>query len=65
MSFCQDMFLERISNYVAKPTILSIILHGFKWFNSVDSKVIFFFLISDKKIDFIGQLFDANTNIKS
>ena len=46
-----------------------MILSEFIWFNSniikVDSKPVQFSFFSDKKLNFIGQLFNDNGNIKS
>ena len=50
LSFYQDIFIKWINNYTAKPTLPSMILSEFIWFNSnikVDSKPVhfsFFFL---------------------
>ena len=44
-----------------------MILCEFIWFNSnikVDSKSVHFSFFSDKNLDFIGQLFNDNGNIK-
>ena len=66
-SFYQDIFIKWINNYTAKPTLPSMILSEFIWFNSnikVDSKPVHFSFFSDKNLNFIGQLFNENGNIK-
>ena len=66
-SFYQDIFIKWINNYTAKPTLPSMILSEFIWFNSnikVDSKPIHFSFFSDKNLNFIGQLFNDNRNMK-
>ena len=65
--FYQDIFIKWINNYTAKPTLPSMILSEFIWFNSnikVDSKPVHFSFFSDKNLNFIGQLFNENGNIK-
>ena len=65
--FYQDIFIKWINNYTAKPTLPSMILSEFIWFNSnikVDSKPVHFSFFSDKNVNFIGQLFNENGNIK-
>ena len=64
-SFYQDIFIKLINNYTTKSTLRPIILSEFIWFNSnikVDSKPVYFF--SDKNLNFIGQLFNNNGNVK-
>ena len=64
-SFYQDIFIKWINNYNEKPTLPSMILSEFIWFNSnikVDSKPVHFSFFSDK--NFIGQLFNDNGKIK-
>ena len=59
--------IKWINNYTAKPTLPSMMLTEFIWFNSnikVDNKPVNFFLFSDKIWNFIGQLFNDNGNIK-
>ena len=66
-SFYQNIFIKWINNYTAKPTLPSMILSEFIWFNSyikVDNKPVHFSFFSDKKVNFIGQLFNENGNIK-
>ena len=65
--FYQDIFIKWINNYTAKPTLPSMILSEFIWFNSnikVDSKPMHFSFFSDKNLNFIGQLFNDNRKIK-
>ena len=65
-SFCQDIFIKCINTCTAKPTLPSMILPEFSWFNSnikVDSKPVHFSFFSDKNLNFIGQLFNDNGNI--
>ena len=53
--------------FTSKPTLQSMILSEFMWFNSnikVDSKPLNFSFFSDKNLNFIGQLFDDNGNVK-
>ena len=50
-SFYQDIFIKWINNYTAKPTLPSMILPEFIWFNSnikVDSKPVHFSFILTK-----------------
>ena len=58
-SFYQDIFIKWINNFTSKPTVPSMILSEFIWFNSnikVDSKPVhFFFFYSDKNLNFVGQ----------
>ena len=66
-SFYQDIFIKCINNFTSKPTLPSMILSEFIWFNSnikVDSKPVHFSFFSDKNLNFIGQLFNDNGNIK-
>ena len=66
-SFYQDIFIKWIKNYTTKPTLRSMILSEFIWFNSnikVDSKPGHFSFFSDKNLNFIGQLFNNNGKIK-
>ena len=66
-SFYQDIFIKWINNFTSKSTIPSIILSEFIWFNSnikVGSKSVYFSFLSDKNLNFIGQLFNDNGNIK-
>ena len=66
-SFYQDIFIKSINNYTAKPTLPSIILSELIWFNSnikVDSKPVHFSFLSDKNLNFVGQLFKDNGNRK-
>ena len=66
-SFYQDIFIKWINNYTEKPTLPSMILSEFIWFNSnikVDSKPVLFSFFSDKNLNFIGQLFNDNGKIK-
>ena len=45
-SLYQDIFIKCINNYTAKPTLPSMILSEFIWFNSstkIDSKPVNFF----------------------
>ena len=64
-SFYQDIFIKWIINFTSKPTLPSMILSEFIWFKSnitVDSKPVHFsFFFSDKKLNFIGQLFNDKT----
>ena len=65
-SFYQDIFIKWINNYTTKPTLPSMILSEFIWFNlniKVDSKPMRFSFCSDKNVNFIGQLFNDNGNI--
>ena len=65
-SFYQDIFVIWINNYTAKPTLPSMSLSEFIWFNSnikVDSKPVHVSFFSDKNLNFIGQLFNDNGNI--
>ena len=67
-SFYQDIFIKWINNYTTKPTLPSMILSEFIWFNlniKVDSKPMRFSFCSDKNVNFIGQLFNDNGNINS
>ena len=60
-SYYQDDFIKWINNYTAKPTLESMILSEFIWFNSnikVDSEPVHFSFFSDKNLNFIGQLFN-------
>ena len=44
-SFYQDIFIKWINNFTSKPTLPTMILSEFVWFNSnikVDSKPVFF-----------------------
>ena len=66
-SFYQDIFIKWINNYTEKPTLPSMILSEFIWFNSnikVDSKPVHFSFFSDKNLNFIGQFFNDNGKIK-
>ena len=66
-SFYQDIFIKWINNYTTKPTLPSIILPEYIWFNSnikVDSKPVHFSFFSYKNLNFIGQFFNDNGNIK-
>ena len=67
-SFYQNIFIKWINNYTAKPSLPSMILSEFIWFKSnikVDSKPMHFpFFFSNKNINFLGQLFYENPNIK-
>ena len=66
-SFYQDIFIKWINNFTSKSTIPSIILSEVIWFNSnikVGSKPVYFSFFSDKNLNFIGQLFNDNGNIK-
>ena len=52
-----DIFIKWINNYTAKPTLLSMILSEFIWFNSnikVDSKPVHFSFFADKNQNCIG-----------
>ena len=49
----QDIFIKCINNYTSKPTLPSMILSDFIWFNSnikVDSKPVHFSFFSDKNV---------------
>ena len=66
-SFYQDIFIKWINNFTSKSTIPSMVLPEVIWFNSnikVDSKSVHFSFFSEKKKNFIGQLFNDNGNIK-
>ena len=66
-SFCQDISIKWLNNFTSKPTLSSMILSVFIWFNSnikVDSKLVRFYFFSDKNLNLIGQLFNDNGNIK-
>ena len=66
-SFYKNIFIKWINNCTAKPTLPSMILSEFTWFNSnikVDRKPIRFSFFSNKNINFLGQLFNENPNIK-
>ena len=66
-SFYQDIFIKWINNFTSKSTIPSIILSEVIWFNSnikVGSKPVYFSFSSDKNLNFIGQLFNDDGNIK-
>ena len=66
-SFYQNIFIKWINNRTAKPTLPSMILSEFIWFNSnikVYSKPVNFSFLSDKNLNFIGQLFNDNGNMK-
>ena len=50
-SFDQDIFIKWINNFTAKPTLLSMVLFEFIWFNSninFNSKPVHFSFFSDK-----------------
>ena len=66
-SFYQNIFIKWIKYYTAKLTLRSMILSEFIWLNSnikVDSKPVHFSFFSDKNLNFIGQMFNKNGNIK-
>ena len=66
-SFYQDTFIKWINNFTAKPTLPSMILSEFIWYNSnikVDSKPVNFSFFFDKSLNFVGQLFNVNGSIK-
>ena len=66
-SFYQDIFIKWINNFTSKPTLSSMILSEFIWFNSnikVDSELVHFFVFSNKNLNFIGQLLNDNGNAK-
>ena len=66
-SFYQDVFIKWINNFTSKSILLSMFLSNVNWFNSnikVDSKPVHFSFFSDKNLNFIGQLFNENGNIK-
>ena len=56
-SFYQDIFIKWIKHYTTKPTLRSMILSEFIWFNSnikVDSKPVHFSFFADKNQNCIG-----------
>ena len=64
-SFYQDVFIKWINKFTSKTTLPSMIFFEFIWFNAnikVDSKPVYFFC--DKNLNFIGQLFNDNGNVK-
>ena len=53
LSFYQDIFIKWINNFTAKPTLPSMILSEFIWFNSnnkVDSKPVHFFFLQKHEL---------------
>lgn len=64
LSFYEDVFRKLINNHTSKATVSSIILSEFIWCNSnkVDNKLVHCFF--DRNVNFIGQLFDTDGNIK-
>ena len=66
-SFYQDIFIKQINNFISKSTIPFMVLTEVIWFNSnikVDSKSAHFSFFSEKNLNFNGQLFNENGNIK-
>ena len=66
-SFYQDILIKWRNNFTSKSTLPSMILSEVIWFNTnikVDSKPVHFSFFSDKNLNFIGQLFNDNGNIK-
>ena len=66
-SFYQDILIKWVNNYTAKPTLPSMILSEFIWFNlniKADSRPVLFSVFSAKNLNFNGQLFNDNRNIK-
>ena len=66
-SFYQNIFMKWINNYTSKPTFSFMIFSELINLNSnikIDTKPVHFPFFSDKILNFIGQLFSDNENIK-
>ena len=66
--YYQEVFKKWKNYFTCQPTTPSVILSEFIWFNSyikIDKTPVFFPSFSDKKLNFIGQLFGLNGKVKT